>query len=314
MASILSVREIWNGRRFRLSSTLQRQFTRKFRVEVDDPSIGMSYVLFAADPATPSIYVPRVNQIMVYQAAAGETDNGSVCIDTEAEQDNENPFIFVVTCTFDSIPYDPNKLTSEAAAGSSSGGGGGGQPTIENPLQRPAITRIGSVHDTRVLDRTVEQFPRAVVNRAGQPFSPRPVVDRSRMIIQITRNELAYDWADEYLYWDSVNEASWQGFSARAVKFSHSVGDTSYENGYSFWIVTRTFETHPSGWDHTILNAGPNYKDENGVLVPFVDGGLAIAGETLLDNSGGKLPAGAAPIWLTFPSYDTIDFTTYFGF
>lgn len=147
---VVEVNETWDGRGMKYSDDFHREYRRTLRVRCDTLLISPTYILF--HPLIPRLGSP-------YYLQGYENDIGARCVDVDAKQDSEDPFIWVVTCDYSSRSRDPSKQAQSGGGGSSGGGGGGGgegQSPSPNPLSKPTTIRWGTVHDRVIAERSVK--------------------------------------------------------------------------------------------------------------------------------------------------------------
>jgi hypothetical protein len=77
------------------------------------------------------------------------------------------------------------------------------------------------------------------------------------------------------------------------------------------YVVTGAFEVDEETWKKRLLDAGPQYKDDNGKKIAFRDDNKVLFGGIgLLDGTGKKLASDAAAHWLTFQTIRKADFNS----
>lgn len=140
---IASVEPLFEGRSGSQSWKFRRTGSRTFEVITDDVNTTEAEVLSAIHPEDASKKIPNY----------GDSHPGlptAVCVDKEAEQDDETPFRWFVRVEYDS---EPETGASQEVSPTGEGTNAGEKPgnRVENPLNRPAQWKLGSVDRTDVV-------------------------------------------------------------------------------------------------------------------------------------------------------------------
>lgn len=158
--AIVSVRPLFEGRSSGEDWKFRRTGTRVIEVISDDVEETEATLLSAVDPVDASKKVP----------AYGNAHPGlptAVCISKELDSSDETPYIHYVNCGYDSEPQNSAGLDiAPGNEGNQEGEGPGNR--VENPLNRPASWKIGSIDRQEVVREWL------VVDKAGtiQFYSP----------------------------------------------------------------------------------------------------------------------------------------------
>jgi hypothetical protein len=244
----------------------QSEHTRQFRVVTTAATVGDLDVI-----AAPGI--PRRGDVY---ATGDSTDLGSIVKEISAEQDSDNPRVWIVR-----VEYGPPANERE-------------QDQEPNPLLRPAVLSWGFAKSSRVAWRDSKGKP--VVNSAGEFFDPPVECDDSRPVLTISRNERSFNPALAISYQDSVNADSFLGFRPGVVKVAGISATNQVENNFFYWAVHYEFEFRREGWTTEILDQGRN-RLVDGKLVPIYQrdkngqpiDNLIVAVPVKLNGEGGEL-------------------------
>lgn len=237
-----------------------REYTRVFRVRMSR----------AGDGCLTAVMAPGIPPLGLNYATTIEYDLGAICRSLEPRQISK--YVYEVTAKYSSKPSDSEEQDP-------------------NPLLRPPDIAWSKATYGKPLAKDLDGKP--VVNSAGQPYDPPVEIERTRQVLTITRNELAYDYdlAEEYA--DALNSDTFYGKPAGRAKFAMPVATWKWENGYEYWQVTYQIDFHPEGWALLLLDQG-SYElvdgpDSTKVRKPIVDSGVTHSGLVLLDGEGGRL-------------------------
>lgn len=283
--SIESVREL-SGARTGINDKGVAEYTRRFQVITSGYGVGAYEVRTATG-------IPR--RFDAY-ATATETDNGSLCTRVAAEQDDENPILWVVSADYGSPTIDPD------------------QASEPNPVLRPAVVSWSFAKNRKPVWK--DKDGKGILNSAKEYFDPPPEMDDSRPILTISRNQIAYNQAIAINYQDAVNSDPFLGFTAGQAKVSGITAQSQQEGSYRFWSVQYEFEFCRDGWQLSILDQGRN-KRVGANLTPILQKDSAgnsinvpVSDPVPLDGSGGELanPTPETVQFLDFDVYKTMPF------
>lgn len=164
----------------------------------------------------------------------------------------------------------------------------------------------------------------AIVNSAGDKFTPPVTVERNRLVIVMQRKEIFFDplRADDFRM--TLNQHHWFGFAPRLALMANIDARDTRENEFRH-DVTYTVKiakpwlrstgrgdlpanlTAASGWDAILLDQGSRYLS-GGVptrIANATDG--AASGVVRLDGAGGVLAVGGTSIYRVYQIYDAVD-------
>jgi hypothetical protein len=318
--AVIFAQPYWEGRRCRVYGRLIRDYTVPWRVRTDNTLDGPGTILFAAG-------LPRF--LSPYAEPNGFVDQGARMIDADPQQDQDDPFQWLVNYTYSSdlshIAELANKFASpdgfknQPKDGATSIGGNADQSAL-NPLFRPPQIKWGSVKFRKPIDSAefigtylasgsqaplTPQGPgdgtiTALTTSAIEQFDPSVEIDDSRPTLTIVKNQINWDPALKDEYKDAVNSDEFYGFPAGTWKVDDMGADSAYENNVFFWVVTYIFHRRPEGWDINLLDAGFHQISADGQLQLVRDptSGIPLASPALLDGNGNaQLCANPIPIY-----------------
>jgi hypothetical protein len=293
--AILGFYETSEDRSGGLNKDFDRTLTRTFVVFTDDPLIPPEDILSAVDPSTGDP-LPQVGDVYSFPGLGATR-----VVDVKVKQEPECWEVWKVTVEYSSLL--PDLLPD---------------PTLRpwkvewnsQKYQRPA-TQTAAALDNEVVDEPV-------VNSAGQPFDPPPMMDATRLTFSVTRNETSFPYAVAIAYQDAVNtapllfqpngEVPGITLATGTVKCQAITGRNFFENDLQYYEVTYNFEIRREGWQLSVLDQG-TVDLEGGVLV---DNYGASSGPVLLDSGFRKLPddppGSHPPVFLPFTVYAPKDF------
>lgn len=279
--AVTTVTETWNSRRGSVGERNLTEYTRSFQVLTDDARTAQVSVLNA--PGLPRRYDS-------YQDADGNQDLNAVCKALEARQDQDDPTTWVVEASYGTL-----------------------EPGDESPLLRPTEIEWGSNKFTKVLTQANDGTP--VKNSAGESFDPPLEVEEYRLTLKFVRNEANYDPNVLGVFFNTTNMTAWYGFQPNEVVCRGISASRQYEKGSYYWKVTYEFEAKPGegnlAWAFRVLDQGYFELDVSGNKLLIRDKFLApLTAPALLDGTGKKLAAGAAPVFLNVFAYKGRDFNT----
>lgn len=135
--SIVSVEELFPGRRGGRSSDTRETYERVFEVIISSDLVdGETEVLAAVDPNNSSKFIPQIGQ--------GHPKNANaLCVDVTPEVSDETPQIWYVNCSYDTRPNEAANQGIDTTGGSETGDTIGNIP--ENPLARAAVWRVSGI-------------------------------------------------------------------------------------------------------------------------------------------------------------------------
>jgi hypothetical protein len=235
--AVVSVREIWNGRRGSADEKAVREYARVFRVVTDSALDGALVAETAVDPFTATA-IPHL--FASYLEPGGAFDLTAIARKIEAAQDDQDPLTWHVTVSYSNHTDQPEL----------------GQ---ENPLARPSEIKWSFCQFQKLA--VEDAYGTAIGNSAGEKFDPAPEKDDSRPVLVVTRNELGFNPALAYAYRDAVNSDWFFGADPGTAKVQSIEAERHYENNVYFWKVTYTVHFRPEGWRLKVLDSGYHELD-----------------------------------------------------
>lgn len=233
-----------------------------------------------------------------YTNGLGETDTRALARSINANQDDALPERWMVE-----VEYSSQHAEQEHA--------------VENPLDEPPQVEWGFVTyqepATKAYDPADDNDDEptlAVDTSAEEPYDPPPMKDASRLTLNITRNEAAFDHNLASDYQDAVNKEEFLGFDPGKAKIVSLRARAGNRSGIKFSITTYEIHFRDEGWDLKLLDQGYQIIDANNKKVAYRDvNGSIPSAPILLDGAGGELAVGDPPQFRTFRIYRRKDFT-----
>lgn len=128
----------------------------------------------------------------------------------------------------------------------------------ENPLDDPAVITFDDEQYQKPITKDLDG--KAIVNTAGDPYDPPPMIDDGRISVTITKNlpDIPTWWLS---YKDVVNSDTFTvrglSVSPRLAKIQRrSISDWKYRNDIRYLEVSLTIHLDEDGWNVKPLNAG----------------------------------------------------------
>lgn len=161
-----------------------------------------------------------------------------------------------------------------------------------------------------------------IVNSAGDPYDPPPMMDDSRRVISLVRNVATCPaWVLDYQ--DAVNSDS---FTVRGVTYavgtgkvqSISLSDDQKRNGIDFYTLEVLIHLQKNGWILKTLDAGfREVSGSGGELINILNSGDGerVSAPVPLDGSGAALanPSPTNNVLRSDVVYDTQPFSVLFA-
>lgn len=266
--SVVAVREKIAGRHSSYGADNAREYYRTFTVETNHHGDSDYLVRLATG-------LPRIG---TYWQIGDEYDVGALAIEISANQVAK--YFWEVVVRYASIAP------------------GGQDPAqfAENPLERPAEVDWGNEPFTEIVEFGTDEDRTPVLNSQHRPYDPP--IERESFLLSLTvvRNEAEFDSADAAasLNPPAINSDAFFGhkpFTARIMRYD---AQSQFENGVSFWRVTRKFIFNDETWDKVVLDTG--------VVVVEDDTG-SYTDQVLLDGEGGILDDYDFPVYNTHRIY-----------
>lgn len=311
------------GPTFRGDGSLDRTYTRVFEVITDNNlTEGLECLIMAlAIPPIYSFYDTRPQGGTAF-------DLGALLVGYDPYQpDRDSPNLWYVRCDYTSYGLDPEKVSQARGAGASPQGGGGYN---ENPVLKPVKISYRNNNQRRtvyVASGYWQSSPTGdspffidgetpIVNSALQAYNPLPEVPAPQKTLTIVKNMPVYNVRDSMFYEGKTNSVPWLGFPAKTVMCDFIDGESAFDNGIAYTVVTHQFslrrdnfypESPGDPWDWPVPDQGSFYFDDDDVEQAFTDSnGNFRSG--FLDGFGGKLPDGGSPPLYAFRVLESVDF------
>lgn len=179
----------------------------------------------------------------------------------------------------------------------------------EDPLNDPVRISWGTEQFQRPL--VFDKDGDAVVNSAGDPFDPPPMIDDSRRTVTIRKNVAT---VPTYIssYQDTVNSDQFaiDGFTVAIGKAkiqTISVSEVQTRNGTDYREVTITMHIQKNGWNVEPLDAGFREISGSGRIQILNLDGEEPTSPVPLDGAGAALanPTVSTCVFLDFEAYET---------
>jgi hypothetical protein len=205
-----------------------------------------------------------------------------------SEQDQDNPFLWLVHVDYSTKWFDPQRALQDPF-----------NPATQNPTQRnPEITWSFQKYQKPI---TTDINGAALVNSADEPFDPPVEIDDSRPALTVSRYEIIFSPALAVAYMDAVNSDPFAGALPGTAKVDSITGVFVYVEGFFLWKVTYVIHFRREGWDLQPLDAGLTeiFTGPGGVRQrrPIQDpSGQPVTAPQLLDGTGRALAQAGAPI------------------
>jgi hypothetical protein len=273
--------EVWDGRGGNLNSQRERNYTRRLKVCVSDPTVGMEVIRLL--PGVPRLWD-------VYATQAGTYDGGSFCQGIDFRQLAADPYTWDVTAQYTNKIQRPDLNI------------------VENPLLRAAEIEYDTVN---IMVPLLEEPDGAgsgeggarkpIQNSAKDYFDPPVEVEEYRLVINITRNLAIYDPLFHLGYFNTLNSDAFLGFPKGMVKCARIKAKRAYENGVYHWPTNYEFhvrlpnedvQKHENVWQAKVLDRGYHYLKQPGNKKTLCTDryGRVCTSPRLLDGAGNMLP------------------------
>lgn len=255
-----------------------RNYRRVFLVITDTKTDGPNAILQAAGlPTKLSFYVLE-----------NESDLGAVVTNLTPRQLRKSPLHWEVDVDY-STDVDLEK-----------------EEENDNPLSQPDVVTFGFEAYRVIAHEDVGGVdPVPLINSAEQPFDPPLMIDDSRPVLTIVRNQATFNALQAIDFKDAVNDDAFLGADVGQVKLRGITATKDIERGnpeFKFWRVTYVFLFHHEGWKLRPLDTGTRVHAANGVdFEPYTEDGVVT--EIQLDGKGNKLGVGENDVFLEFDVY-----------
>lgn len=264
---------------------------------------------------------------------------GALLVSINPEQDEANPFIWIVTLEYTTLNF---AQAGGANTAHSTPSERQENPTARRPVvswstqkyQKAATKGTVSIGQSGELGDEVSFEWRPIQNSAGDPYEAVEI-DDSRLVLTIQRNETTgqFDPVNLSDFHDTTNSQPFYQFEIGEVKFDSFKATSQHENGVTFWEVTYEFhirrnytiegggrdpdtgqvtDINAGGWDLVLPDAGYATKpkeEPNAKRVEIMDGdsGNVVSTPQLL-NGKGDFAATGEKFWNVWTVYNPKDF------
>lgn len=189
-----------------LYAVRERKYRRSFNVFASTSRVTLGEVTAATG-------IPQIGD-------AYPSDSLAVCIKVKPYSSASNRQYFRVDCEYDTS-WIVNAIT-------------------DNPLnQLPEVSWSGPTYERGVFR---DNYGVVVKNSAGFPFDPPMVVDESRELLRIVRNEATFNEAYAKLWRKKLNQNTFAGYDPLSVRINTIEATRNLSNGILYWQVTYELE------------------------------------------------------------------------
>lgn len=243
---------------------------RQFVVVTDDIDDGVAVARVADLSGSGGTKIPRVGYSFPGEPRAR-------CTSVEAQEIDGSVFAYRVDVNYSSrarYDYEPP----------------------DDPTQEKPIIRVSGLSTSE--EAFLDKDGKAILNSAGDPFDPYPMMDVYTPVITLGFNVVSLSLATPGEYRNAINQTTFTirglPFAAETVKLARFDAEEAKVSDMLYFYVRVELELHinTAGWNSgEILDQGPSYKDGDNKL-PFKDAeGNRIIGK--LDGAGGALAPDA---------------------
>ena len=172
-----------------------------------------------------------------------------------------------------------------------------------NPLSRPPKIVTGGTDIMETV--SVDQNGNAIVNSAGDFYTPLPQRPVQGCEISITRNEATNPIGNILAFSYTTNNAAWFSLALGQGMFGKIQSEKVVEiiNGtqVTYWSVTYPIRARSAGWILKLIDNGYRVVDSDSKYQNVTDSvGHKPSAPVLLDGTGKELAVGATPV--VYPS------------
>ena len=236
--SVVSSREIRDGRGGTYNDKFERTHTRAFLVLTDNPEDDDFDAGSGALTATPDPIPERYD--------IHPSDPTAYCNSLDIKPDGgEDGKGWIVTASY------TNKIDP--------------QQNEPNPEDRPPQVTWSFAQFQTIAEQ--DKDDKAIVNTLKQQFNPPPEKDASNIILNYTRFEGTFSPSLAIQYQDTVNATNFLGAPARTAKLQSITANQVYEDGDLYWQVSYEIHFRRDTWTKKILNRGTKFKPTAGSTV-----------------------------------------------
>lgn len=223
-------------------------YRRTYLVKTEDPQDGSMVVTQA-----PGLPLP----FTIYSTER-ETDQTSVVVRYEPRQLRRTPYHWEVGVVYE--PVDPRQREADPRLW---------LPKMSWRPERERVPVIGTLKPGVISPSDPNPFSKPILNSAGEPFDPQPMMGRSNGTLIIVRNQVSFDPYLATLFEDAVNEDFWGGYQPGQCKLeaidcpgreTATVSQAEIFYYPTSWTIKIRRETH----DLRILDQGRYYFETTG--------------------------------------------------
>lgn len=275
--SVIEVSEVYQ-RSGTQNQDWKRTYSRQWQVITNNHADG---------PVTVRESVPvRIGNVF---ECGNDVDLGAYCTSINASCTAVDGLQWEVTAEYG--PYDANVAPA-------------------NPVERPIEISWGFDQFQRVAERDANDDP--IVNSAGEPFDPPVMIDDSRSVLTITRNESTYNDELAADFKDSINLDVFWGKAPGTVKVMMISAQLKRDQDIGwYWVVTYQFQVDKNGWKRPLVDIGMRQLSVSGTAYePILINGVPISAPALLNGEGRANAADDEPVLLYFDTYKEREFAS----
>lgn len=182
-------------------------------------------------------------------------------------------------------------------------------PTPEPGTQTETILNFSTSTELEEIASAVDLDGKWNVNSIGDFFADPIVFKFGILNMTYSRREYSNPLGRVFDFFQTVNNASWYGFAAGTVLCSdvsfqatETTSETTYDVDYKLQYRSR-------GWDVQKANSGLYYLYNNTKIRALNNDGSPTEEPILLAANGTPLVSGAAPVFETFKTHPSADFS-----
>lgn len=240
-----------------LAEIINRTFTLEFLVGTSDPNDGPAVVLAAPSlPVLGSTY-----------AQGNDIDPLATCTAVRANG-TAHPLLWKVEADFDT-----ERLITNA---------------FNHPLNAPAEVSWDFISYTRPMVRDARGV--SVTNSSNEKYEPGAMMEDTRPVLRVTRNEATFDPALALLYQDATNSDVFAGALPGTAKVQHITGKRQVDVGLVYHSVTYEISFRRESFVREILDTG--FRNARGQLFYDTLTNTPLANSSSLNGRGYQLARG----------------------
>lgn len=193
------------------------------------------------------------------------------------------------------------------------------EPETDDPLNDPIQIRFGAVQYQIPVERDVNNV--ALKNAAGDVFNPPYMMDDSRPIMIITRNEPSFNASKARFYRNAINSDMFAGAQPKTVRVIAIESSRLVRNNIGFWQTTYEFQLADDAapWNPVkILNKGFRARPAAGkpavaIVDPVSRAPISVEKLLLADGTqpSATIEAAFEGVFLDFTIYRELPFSAF---